>query len=307
METNLELAITINNPTKPDATPDESKEIPLKQKQEKKGKKFTQYMFNLIMPISKLLSLYDFATDLVLMYRISQNPNLVFSMIYLSITTVLPYLISYSCGVQLYLNQGTFDKFTTKSCCLKFLILLFLSPFGVLYYIFLDIYFIIFNLLLLWPLTVFLCFDSTQLDQKRIAITQFVGMSLMDYQGYSTLRSVSRLMFSTIPELIFQTLLYFTIIDSLGSVKPSLLIQSIAAGSGNLLIQFLKIKIESIGFEESFLNYALKCMIGKYGWIPFSHKIQKYGYNENILNDNDKQFKTLIDYDENNIKICTFK
>ena len=64
-----------------------------------------------LVPLSGLTSLYDFITDLQLIYKIQENKSLWMVLVLMVVSVMSPYLVAYSCGAQLYLNRGVFDKF----------------------------------------------------------------------------------------------------------------------------------------------------------------------------------------------------
>ena len=80
-------------------------------------------MLGVIVPLIKVISISDFVTDIILLYEMSKDENLIFSMIFLTLTLIGPYLLSYSCGMQIYLNRGTFDRFESKNICIKAMII----------------------------------------------------------------------------------------------------------------------------------------------------------------------------------------
>ena len=49
---------------------------------------------------------------------------------------------------------------------------------------------------------------------------------------------------------------------------------------------------ESKALEENFLNYALLCLKGKYGWAPFLHIIQKKGL-KRVVNYSEIRYKMI--------------
>eukprot|EP01083_Nonionella_stella_P090515 252843_1 len=313
LEKQLSAVIDLNDPLSPDdeeaqynpkslkqstGDPDDNErpleDAPVKKKNKYirriKKFKYSQLVVKGIQPAAKLLSLFDFATDIYLIYKVQQTPNLIWVLVIMLVSVLSPYLIAYSCGVQLYLNRGVFDKFAVKSIWFRFIMLLYLLPTGILYYIFLDFYFTLANFFYIWPsYTIFCIHDPTKLQQKEISIAKLVGMSLMDFEGYKKLRTITQLMFETIPQAILQSLMWAGIINLAGStVSQQDIIMSLVSAGCNMIIQFSKVAIEAKGFDEPIISYSLKCMMGRFGWIPFLKYLTNFTGDKELILSYDK-------------------
>eukprot|EP01084_Bolivina_argentea_P299696 516607_1 len=218
-----------------------------------------------VLPLSEISALYDVLTDLQLIYKMQQNKNLWWVLAVMLISVLSPYLVAYSCGAKLYLNRGIFDKFSTGPNYKKILLLIYLLPAGAFYYIFLDIYFISTKLLYLWPssLCFLFCKKKEKTDENKTKIAKLVNMSLMDYEGYSKLRSITQLMLESIPQVFLQTLMFFNLIDITGTTVTNLdVIKSLIPAILNVFITLTLLFIESRGFEEPWISYALTSITG---------------------------------------------
>ena len=103
-------------------------------------KKFKKYIFSTFSVYFRSLSVVDFITDIVLLYKAStkgdnKNKETLFVCILLFISIVVPYILSYSSGVRLFLFRKTFSHLEGF---LHVLIVFYLSPLGVFYFVFLD-------------------------------------------------------------------------------------------------------------------------------------------------------------------------
>ena len=137
------------------------------------------------------------------------------------VSVVSPYLVAYSCGAKLYLDRGVFDEFASRSIWYKLLLLIYVLPTGILYYVFLDFYFTLCKAFYLWPTYLFsLCQKSTSTDkerekehkQRQINVADVIKMSLMDWEGYGKLRSITQLMLESLPQVIVQLCMFCDIV-----------------------------------------------------------------------------------------------
>lgn len=115
----------------------------LEQKSKTHWKKYVMFSFNAFF---RALSLTDFITDLILLYKVTQitkqynvnnsysnddsNNEILFVSIILFCSIISPYILSYSSGVKLFLFRRTFDDLTGF---LRVLIVFYILPTGVLH------------------------------------------------------------------------------------------------------------------------------------------------------------------------------
>ena len=103
-------------------------------------KKLKKCIFSTFSAYFRSLSVFDFITDILLLYKAStkgdnKNKETLFVCILLFISIVVPYILSYSSGVRLFLFRKTFSHLEGF---LHVLIVFYLSPLGVLYFVLLD-------------------------------------------------------------------------------------------------------------------------------------------------------------------------
>ena len=239
-----------------------------KKKWKKKWKNYLTYSFAVWL---RCLSLLDLVTDGIIL-RKSKN---IFVSITLFLSIISPYILSYSSGVKLFLFRQTFKN---AKGFYKVLIILFILPPGVLYFLFLDI---LDSILSIYRWILFVIFNWSNLKIKKLeeTLAKQVSMDRVNYESFKRQRSVNMLMFETIPQAILQSLLIFNIIgdgnnnDSSGISRNELLV-SIGAAILNGCVQLCRLYLEAIAVKESFIEYSLKLILGRVAWLPFENQIQ---------------------------------
>eukprot|EP01084_Bolivina_argentea_P121456 215224_1 len=164
---------------------------------------------------SKVSSILDAVTDLILLFKASASGAITFTML-LFVTLLAPYILSYSSGVQIFLFRKTFQNvelFTFKSLMLGF----YLFPSGIMYFILLDI---IDAMLELYKWIAFGCINKIKSENELIviesAVSEYFGMSRMAWLSFKKQKLMAQLFFETIPQVILQSLLAFGVIKGAG-------------------------------------------------------------------------------------------
>ena len=70
-------------------------------------------------------------------------------------------------------------------------------------------------------------------------------------------------------------------------VSEVTILWSILFAVAHLIVEWLIIRIESNAADTSFMHYTIICLTGRFGWIPFSEKFEKYTIDENERGQND--------------------
>eukprot|EP01084_Bolivina_argentea_P226460 382544_1 len=162
---------------------------------------------------SKVTSMLDAATDMILLYKASANddPAIIFTIITV-ITLLSPYILSYSAGVQIFLYRKTFQNvelFTFHSLLLG----LYLFPSGIIYFILLDI---IDVLMEIYKLFAYGCINKIKSQQELVqvesVVAEYFGMSRMDFFSFKKQKLISQIFFETLPQIILQVLLFSSIV-----------------------------------------------------------------------------------------------
>eukprot|EP01084_Bolivina_argentea_P174251 301848_1 len=228
---------------------------------------------------SRALALIDMATDINLLYK-SQGSNNGPLTICLFLSIVAPYLLQYSCGIKLFTLNRTFERLKGLK---KLLTVLFLLPFGVFFFIFLDLFDIFFNFYVVIQL-LFCCSSLVDIQRTEEDVATQLGMDRMNWEGIKRQKKVAQLMFETIPQVTLQCLLFFKVIPGLeltGGIKAQDILLSTASAVANAVLEMFKLYIESKAVEEGFFSYALTCFMARIGWIPFRFSIRKFLENPN--------------------------
>jgi hypothetical protein len=108
------------------------------------------------------------------------------------------------------------------------------------------------------------------------------SMNREEIVGFRRLRTISQLMFETIPQIFLQirVLIYFqnkaksatgsTLTDiDVNSVLISILFACLHGG-----LEIVILIIEARIFEETIYDYFVICINGRLGWVPFMHKFR---------------------------------
>ena len=57
---------------------------------------------------------------------------------------------------------------------------------------------------------------------------------------------------------------------------------SLAFAFAHLLAELFIIRMESQAANTSMMHYTITCLIGRFGWIPFSEKFEQFATDENV-------------------------
>eukprot|EP01083_Nonionella_stella_P008506 24552_1 len=229
----------------------------------------------LVMPVVSIFGFFDLITDANLLYKIQQDPALIFISILMSLSILAPYLICYASCTRLYLNGGVFDNINNKSIGIKILFFIYFLPIGLFYYILLDIYLLISNLLIS-IISLLFCdlFNKQTIKFKKFRSAELIGMSYMNVEGYKRMRSIAQLIMESCPQFTIQVLLFVRVISlDNTTVETKDILVSLASTICNVTYQVGRTKLESMAVGESFLSYLSECYIGRFVWVPFINDI----------------------------------
>eukprot|EP01084_Bolivina_argentea_P320086 555312_1 len=241
--------------------------------------------------ISKSTSVLDAVTDIILLYKASTNNATMFTIISL-ICLLSPYILSYSAGVQIWVQRRTFENvqpFTFRSLLLG----LYLFPTGIIYFIILDVIDILVEVYKWFGYTIINKIKTPQeLVKIDSTVALYFGMSRMDFFSFKKQKIIAQLFFESVPQTILQVLLFRRVItgkELLNGITDADLIRSISIASINVFVQLFRLFAESVAVKESFVQYSLNCITARFGWLPFKHLID-----ENNINNFKSNFCTKI-------------
>ena len=258
--------------------------------------------------LTRSLSFFDLVTDIRLLYLSSQSLLLPLT-VALFITILLPYILSYSVGIRIHFihNSMKNDSNTSGEEMLGLRILLnylFILPFGILYYIFLDFLDLIFTYFKGFRI-IFMQDSEQRLALLSDTVSKQIGIgNKMNYEGIKRQKSTAQLLFESIPQIVIQGLLAFEINnnnnnnDSNKSITRNDIYLSMFFAILNIIVQTWRIILEKNAINESFIQYCVTCLTGRIGWIPFRWQIEtiltSFNFRSNSNGDHDIP---IISYD----------
>eukprot|EP01084_Bolivina_argentea_P231860 390910_1 len=247
---------------------------------------------------SKSLSLIDLITDLILLQKAIKYSYIALTVV-LFLSILSPYIISYSSGVKLFLFRRTFDSFRGFE---KWLMIFYILPTGILYFILLDLIDASFCIYRAFAYTL-LNKNHDDLKEAEEILAEQLGMNRMNYEGFKRQKTVGQLFFETIPQCSLQALLFFSVIEGRETSKITQkdLLISIVAAIVNSLGQVIRLYWESNAVHESLLQYSLNCIVGRVGWIPYVEQL-KIAQNDTNSDESKKRYKQVIN-DKDEIEI----
>eukprot|EP01083_Nonionella_stella_P014862 41621_1 len=233
--------------------------------------KLVSYSLNIV---GRWLSLTDMATDAILFYRATVYGKALPLTVVLFTSMIAPYILSYSSGVKLFLFRGTLAELQGFY---RILLLLFLFPTGVLYFVFLDILDVLLDLFR-WVVSIVFGWNEFEVKQLEEVLALQVGMDRMNWEGFKRQKSVAQLMFETVPQLTIQVLLFCNVIPGkhLIDMNQTILLTSIASASLNCVRQMIKLVLESKAVRQNVIEYSLHCVMARVGWVPFRTTIDTF-------------------------------
>eukprot|EP01084_Bolivina_argentea_P157332 274182_1 len=252
---------------------------------------------------SRAFGLVDLVTDGYLLYVSSQNPDLYFLTLALVISMASPYIISYSSGVQLYLFRQTFDNVEGFK---KILMILFLLPTGIFYFVFLDLADILLHIIR-WLFYVVCCRSLQKMGETEQILSEQLGMDKMNWEGFKRQRSIGQLMFESLPQFLFQTAIFYIFYNDVfgddlapgnetgTKITPLQLYVSIGSAIINIVSTTIKLKLESICCQSTFISYCLICIKARVGWVPQREHILRIATEQERM-----RKKSLTDEIDNN-------
>eukprot|EP01083_Nonionella_stella_P067517 178632_1 len=239
--------------------------------------------------VSRGSSMLDVATDVRLLYKSSQNGVIDLTM-FLFLTLVAPYILSYSSGVQIFLYRKTFETvkpFTFKSL----LLILYLFPTGIIYFMLLDLVDALSQFYQWFAFGICNKLKSNN-DLVRIEsnIAQYFGMSRMDWESFKKQKLIAQLFFETLPQAILQVLLVRGVIDGKdeAGITDNDLILSLSAAFVNTSFQVFRLYRESQASKETFVQHSLHCVTARFEWVPYNDLIQEHTHDPKPLDLNYK-------------------
>merc|ERR1712228_449140 len=225
----------------------------------------------LVALFSRYTALLDMVIDFRLLYK-SAESNYLFLTVSLFVCMVAPYLLQYSCGIKLFTLQRTFDKLSGFA---SIFVVLYLMPTGVLYFVLLDIFDMIFSVYAV--IASCLGKSDQEIKNNESMLSEQLGLSHTDWEGLKRQKVVGQLMFETIPQTTIQSFLFLRVIPGieLTNITQSDLLISIGSAIFSSIMQVTKLYFEAGAVQESFFQYSLTCFMARIGWVPYRTKMRR--------------------------------
>eukprot|EP01083_Nonionella_stella_P169254 573498_1 len=256
-----------------------------KKRKHEKRDRCKRFITQTMTMLSRFASLFDLITDFILLWKASSR-NVIELTLILSLSIVSPYILSYSSGIKLFIYRKTFDNLVGFR---NIFLILYLLPTGFFYFVLLDLIDILLSIWI-WFLHNILCRQEQYLKELQEIIAKDLGMDRMNFEGFKRQKSISQILFESIPQVTLQILLELNVIPGkqLAGIKSIELRISIATAMFNLITQISKLYFESVAVNERFVEYQLNAMMGRVSWVPFRLKVVKLA--RNLQDEN--EFKT---------------
>ena len=145
-----------------------------------------------------------------------------------------------------------------------------MTPLNLIYFILLDVFFQI-HILLSGIIFMITCFkyDITDLVDDYVFQGIF-QMDLMNVLGYGRLRTLTQLIFESIPALVLQIWIISTHRENTYGIGVYGLVLSIIVAICHLICEMLIVYVDSHACETSLLKYAIECLRARLEFVPFA-------------------------------------
>lgn len=110
-------------------------------------------------------------------------------------------------------------------------------------------------------------------------------MKRLDVNGFRRLRTISQLVFESVPQIILQSyILWYSlqpeVINSLEpgekllGIDQSVIYTSVVFALFHLLMEAALLYAEAKACRTTFLHYLLICLNGRLGWVPYTNILE---------------------------------
>ena len=96
----------------------------------------------------------------------------------------------------------------------------------------------------------------------------------MEVAGFRRMRTISQMTFETFIQIMLQIrMLIFFKFQSSDSVEFGISIYtvllSVSLAFGHIILEVIFLYLEAMATKTNFINYAIVCFNGRFGWVPF--------------------------------------
>ena len=118
--------------------------------------------------------------------------------------------------------------------------------------------------------------------------SRVLGMTRMEIIGYRRMRTISQMLFETLPQIFLQ----LRIIDSINNnnddinVSYNALYYSIGFAILHILMEGMILYLDSSACYMTFSEYAIICLNARLNWVPYSHILKHHDTNDSNSSNN---------------------
>eukprot|EP01083_Nonionella_stella_P089131 248668_1 len=240
----------------------------------------------------EVISVVDLYYDCVVFERLYGSNNPWWST-WMLLFLISPYLVAHSSLVTLLQKKIDFDNL---ACCKSFGLWLMVTPVSLIYAFTVDVIFMSFSIIsTIYFIIAFLLIKIVGICKKDMpnvanydirdwievnVFQKLLDMNKSELTGYRRLRTLSQLLFETIPQIGLQLRILYVIkwsddIDTYNAFKIDVktLAWSIGFAAGHLLLESGIIYLEKRAFRIPLMQYCLTCLGGRVQWIPFQDEV----------------------------------
>ena len=241
--------------------------------------------------IVESLSTADLVTDILVIIALINKPNpetwwITFMLLFM----MSPYLVSHSIMCSLIDSRRDslkLDLNTDRGGCgtkcgyrmINTLSLFIMTPMSIVWFTLVDVTFMIY--LIVANLMFFTSCGRVDISDKMddLLFRKCLGMSRMQIIGYRRLRTLSQLLFETLPQIglqawILYTYQYRTSMDD-SIINQTELYISIVVAAFHVILELLIIYLDARASDMPISHYAVVCLGARLNWVPFGHKIRR--------------------------------
>eukprot|EP01083_Nonionella_stella_P043236 116652_1 len=267
-ETELQVVSVIDELLDPDAADKETIE------EEETASSWVELIYSTFV---ESLSMADFITDFLVLKQLFEGGHQWWSS-WMVLMMLSSYLVSFSVVGTLFVNAVSAfvqDRQLNKQsgCTCRYVLfvlmaILLMTPLNVLYFFIVDCVFMVY--VLVSAMIYFVTCSHVDITDwiDDYVFQKLLGMNRMQIIGYRRLRTLSQLLFETIPQLLLQ--IHMLRVSNLDGLDAESLIVSILFALLHMLFEGIIIYSDSKACDSSVLEYGLQCLHARMNWIPYT-------------------------------------
>eukprot|EP01083_Nonionella_stella_P271752 921105_1 len=248
------------------------------------------------------VSMSDLVTDIMVVVQFAKVEQ-IWPTSFMTLLMILPYLASYSIMCSFIVDQRLesikLPNSSRQRCCncklfVNGFALILMTPAAIGWLISVDVLFLLYVVLS----TIVLTMTCVRTDISRsdyvehLLFKQLLGMSRMEVIGYRRLRTLSQLLFETLPAIIFQSyMVYYDNTKGGKQLNTTILYVSIAVALIYIIVVLLLIYLDARASKIPLTHYIVICLGARLNWVPFAYQIRTNSNSKSIYNFERVQFQ----------------